>query len=46
MQLISFIAFLMTSFFVCLSENVACAVHMLEKVKTIFHFSWSFIKND
>jgi len=43
MQLISFIAFVMTAFFVCLSENVAC-VHV-GKVKTNFYFSWSFIKS-
>jgi len=41
MQLISFIAFAMTVFFICLSENVTC-VHV-GKSEDHF-FSWSFIK--
>jgi len=42
MQLISFIAFVMTVFF---AYQKILRVYMLEKVKTIFYFSWSFIKN-
>jgi len=43
MQLISFIAFVMTVFSFVYQKMLR--VYMLEKVKTIFYFSWSFIKN-
>jgi len=43
MQLISFIAFVMTDF--SFVYQILLRVYMLEKVKTIFYFSWSIIKN-
>jgi len=43
MQLISFIAFVMIVFFVCLSENVACV--RVGKSEDHFYFSWSLIEN-
>jgi len=43
MQLISFIAFVITVFSFVYQKMLL--VYMLEKVKTIFNFSWSIIKN-
>jgi len=43
MQLIIFIAFVMTVFFFVYQKMLR--VYVLEKVKTIFYFSWSFTKN-
>jgi len=43
MHLISFIAFVMTFFLFVYQKMLR--VYMLEKVKNIVYFSWSFIKN-
>jgi len=43
MQLISFIAFVMTVFLFVYQKILH--VYGLEEVKTIFYFSWSFTKN-
>jgi len=43
MQLISFIAYVMTDF--SFVYQILLRGYMLEKVKSIFYFSWSVIKN-
>jgi len=43
MQLISFIALVITVFSFVYQKMLR--VYLLEKVKTIFYFSWSFTKN-